>query len=514
MKHLKLYTNLMTVLMLLAFSFQMSAQDVPDQLYDPLENFDLMESYTDSVELSAADADYYAWEIDSFRLKRTTLDKQEMVWKVNDITNFHVLIAAFHFRKDPNYITFSVSKNGNIYNTIEDVEFVSYGKPWNWAPMVASASFPSDNYQYLKIEIEGSWKDDKVFTPQFSSVHINYPDTTTFTAGDDNSWSTEGNWSNGVPSYYSNAIIDAGEEATINADVVSKNVHLNNGAKLTLEDTLHIINNLYTINLQADGESLGEIVNNNDPSFLSLFGNHMQPVVGILNTDYSFSDLLGAVDDAGLTEVLSSEGTFNLFAPNNDAFEKMDADKKDSIMNDTDALANVLKHHILDLDTLVESLGDLQDSIYVKTMVGDSVFFRRDTNGNTFIDDAMAEAIAGNVGTNGVVYSLDSVLIPSYIDTSDTPSSIASNNIETNAVQVYPNPASNFVTLEYNTKEAENVSIQLFNILGKQVMNLNLGTANVGINRHQLKVNDMESGIYILRLNVGNYSENQRLYIR
>ena len=44
---------------------------------------------------------------------------------------------------------------------------------------------------------------------------------------------------------------------------------------------------------------------------------------------------VAAVDAAGLTEVLSGDGSFTLFAPPNSAFEKLPVDLVTKLLNDT-----------------------------------------------------------------------------------------------------------------------------------------------------------------------------------
>ena len=59
------------------------------------------------------------------------------------------------------------------------------------------------------------------------------------------------------------------------------------------------------------------------------------------------STLVAAVKAAGLVEVLSGEGPFTVLAPTNDAFAKLPAGALDGLLADPEALAGVLKAHVV-----------------------------------------------------------------------------------------------------------------------------------------------------------------------
>merc|ERR1711997_716498 len=61
----------------------------------------------------------------------------------------------------------------------------------------------------------------------------------------------------------------------------------------------------------------------------------------------SLSTLVTAVKAAGLVETLSGEGTFTVFAPNNDAFAKVPAEALGGLLEDKEALTAVLLRHVL-----------------------------------------------------------------------------------------------------------------------------------------------------------------------
>jgi len=60
-----------------------------------------------------------------------------------------------------------------------------------------------------------------------------------------------------------------------------------------------------------------------------------------------FTKLLAAVEAAGLGEALNQPGPFSLFAPSDDAFEKLPPGTLDSLLKDKEKLSNLLKFHIV-----------------------------------------------------------------------------------------------------------------------------------------------------------------------
>lgn len=75
-------------------------------------------------------------------------------------------------------------------------------------------------------------------------------------------------------------------------------------------------------------------------------------------------------------------------------------------------------------------------------------------------------------------------------------------NINTNvtSVVVSPNPAKNFVTVEFSLNKPEDVTFQLTDVVGRLVMEQSLGTINSGSNKRHIDISKMKSGIYVYSL--------------
>merc|ERR1712070_1318046 len=61
----------------------------------------------------------------------------------------------------------------------------------------------------------------------------------------------------------------------------------------------------------------------------------------------AFSTLVSLVVSAGLVDTLKGDGPFTLFAPTNEAFEKIDSETLEDLQSDPDALAKVLTYHVV-----------------------------------------------------------------------------------------------------------------------------------------------------------------------
>jgi hypothetical protein len=66
--------------------------------------------------------------------------------------------------------------------------------------------------------------------------------------------------------------------------------------------------------------------------------------------------------------------------------------------------------------------------------------------------------------------------------------------------QNYPNPFNSSTIIEYTLPKAENITLSLYDILGRKVIELDKGVYPAGINRQTLNLKDYTGGIYFLTL--------------
>ena len=126
----------------------------------------------------------------------------------------------------------------------------------------------------------------------------------------------------------------------------------------------------------------------------------------------ALSTLVAAVKAGGLVETLQSDGPFTVFAPTNEAFEKLPDGVVDMLLKpeNKDALVSVLTYHVV--AGKVKST-DLSDGMTAKTVEGNEITVDI-SYGKVSIDDAKV-AMADIMASNGVVHVIDTVILPPSI---------------------------------------------------------------------------------------------------
>jgi len=81
------------------------------------------------------------------------------------------------------------------------------------------------------------------------------------------------------------------------------------------------------------------------------------------------------------------------------------------------------------------------------------------------------------------------------------------------SMSLYPNPAAAASQLEINLKRAGNYTVDMFDILGQNVMSRNFNGA-AGKNNITLNVSDLHAGMYLVRVNVGGSVLTSRLMVK
>jgi uncharacterized surface protein with fasciclin (FAS1) repeats len=129
-------------------------------------------------------------------------------------------------------------------------------------------------------------------------------------------------------------------------------------------------------------------------------------IIGTLEHDGAFSNLLRAIRDAGLEEALKGAGPFTVFAPEDTAFEAAQAGAMRWITDDTTRLRQVLTHHVVKERLMAKDLkterplravdgSDLQlRPLGAHARVGEATIVRPDI-----------------VAKNGVIHAIDRVVI-------------------------------------------------------------------------------------------------------
>ena len=110
-----------------------------------------------------------------------------------------------------------------------------------------------------------------------------------------------------------------------------------------------------------------------------------------------------AIDAAGLTETLSGEGPFTVFAPTNPALNRLTVN---SLVNNPSLLSSVLQYHVVSTEALAQDLSDGQT---LQTVQGDELTVSIE-NGTVSINGAQV-VVADLQASNGVIHQIDAALL-------------------------------------------------------------------------------------------------------
>jgi len=80
--------------------------------------------------------------------------------------------------------------------------------------------------------------------------------------------------------------------------------------------------------------------------------------------------------------------------------------------------------------------------------------------------------------------------------------------------RVFPNPFAEQTNLQFNTTEAGEASIVVYNLVGEQIINVNLGTLPAGEHNHIMDFNGVTAGVYLVTLNAGGQTTTMRVTLK
>ena len=88
-------------------------------------------------------------------------------------------------------------------------------------------------------------------------------------------------------------------------------------------------------------------------------------------------------------------------------------------------------------------------------------------------------------------------------------------NLQEIKLSVYPNPAKDIVNIEFATTTTGNYAIELFDIVGKKLMEKQLGNLNIGNQQIQLSTNQLNlpSGSYLISLTQNGERKNSKVFV-
>uniref|UniRef100_A0A8C7T9M8 Transforming growth factor-beta-induced protein ig-h3 n=1 Tax=Oncorhynchus mykiss TaxID=8022 RepID=A0A8C7T9M8_ONCMY len=149
-----------------------------------------------------------------------------------------------------------------------------------------------------------------------------------------------------------------------------------------------------------------------------------------IDTDDDLETLRNAVAAAGLTQMLESDGHYTVFAPTNEAFEKIPPEMLNRILGDPVALKDLLNYHILKNMQCAESITS---GTPLETLQGTVLEVGCDGADMTLNGKAIIQK-KDQLGTNGVVHYINELLIP---DSAKTLLELAQGSAVTTATKLF-----------------------------------------------------------------------------
>ena len=119
-----------------------------------------------------------------------------------------------------------------------------------------------------------------------------------------------------------------------------------------------------------------------------------------------FKTLVKAVQEAGLVDTLTGDGPFTVFAPTDEAFDKLPPGTIEDLINDKEKLTEILTYHVVPEKVMSDQVMNLKNA---KTANGKELSI--DNTSGVTIDKA--NVVQTDIEcSNGVIHIIDSVLIP------------------------------------------------------------------------------------------------------
>ena len=79
--------------------------------------------------------------------------------------------------------------------------------------------------------------------------------------------------------------------------------------------------------------------------------------------------------------------------------------------------------------------------------------------------------------------------------------------------RVYPNPATDMLNIEVNASQASEMSINVYNIMGQNVMSKNVNL-NTGMNLRPINVSELNSGIYFVTVKANGFENTMKFIVK
>lgn len=134
-----------------------------------------------------------------------------------------------------------------------------------------------------------------------------------------------------------------------------------------------------------------------------------ETIVALASSRDDLSTLVSAIEAAGLAEALSGEGPFTVFAPTNEAFEKLPEGTLEELLKPENAnqLSAILTYHVVPQEALAADVASMTEA---STLLGAPVSISAEGDAVMVNDATVTETDIE--ASNGVIHIIDTVLLP------------------------------------------------------------------------------------------------------
>jgi uncharacterized surface protein with fasciclin (FAS1) repeats len=137
-------------------------------------------------------------------------------------------------------------------------------------------------------------------------------------------------------------------------------------------------------------------------------------IVDTAASNADFSTLVAAVKAAGLVEALKGKGPYTVFAPTNEAFEKLEAAKPGTLATilkpeNKKMLQEILLYHVVQGNVMAADVAKMKNGTQVQTLAKKKI--KITLKNGVRINDA--NVVQTDIKcSNGVIHVIDTVLLP------------------------------------------------------------------------------------------------------
>ncbi|MFW5953221.1 MAG: fasciclin domain-containing protein [Candidatus Natronoplasma sp.] len=134
----------------------------------------------------------------------------------------------------------------------------------------------------------------------------------------------------------------------------------------------------------------------------------MKDIADTLRDDNQLKTLWSAIEKADIEELIKEKGPYTIFAPTNDAFNKIPSDELNELLANHDELVNTLKNHIVMGKYTSTDVAKMEKTT---SMSGEEI--NVDTSNGVRVNES--KVIKPDIeGSNGIIHFVDTPLITKY----------------------------------------------------------------------------------------------------